>query len=66
MKNRIEIFSKTILIATMENNSDVQLRQGKDGFYMTSPKTGSHFIPSNGEITERVELHWEGFKKNQN
>lgn len=66
MKTRLQIISNTILIATMENNSDVQLRQGKDGFYMTSLKTGNHFIAStDGKISERVTAHWNGFKMNQ-
>lgn len=64
---RIKIISNSVLVATMEGNSDVQLRQSKDGYWMTSPKTGNHFITSqDGKISERVELHWNGFKLNQN
>lgn len=75
--NRIEIISRTVLVATMAGDaeyilpmgyaaSDVQLRQSKDGFWMTSPITGNHFIPSpTGEITKRVSAHWQGFKENQ-
>jgi hypothetical protein len=48
----------------MEGNSDVQLRKNSDGYYMTSPKTGNHFIKSN-EMDGRVISHWEGFKINQ-
>jgi hypothetical protein len=48
----------------MEGNSDVQLRKNSDGYYMTSPKTGNHFIKSN-EMDSRVISHWEGFKINQ-
>lgn len=51
------IVSKTTLI----DEFDVcQLRQGKDGFYMLSTKTGNHFV---GESTynERVRAHWSGF-----
>jgi hypothetical protein len=61
---RLWIFSNTDLIDTMEGNSDVQLRKNSDGYYMTSPKTGNHFIKSN-EMDGRVISHWEGFKINQ-
>jgi hypothetical protein len=56
----ISIVSKTNLIDEL---NDCQLRQGNDGFYMTSPKTGNHFV---GESTynERVRAHWAGFLKN--
>jgi hypothetical protein len=61
---RIWIFSNTELIETMEGNSDVQIRKNSDGYYMTSPKTGNHFIASNA-MDGRVIAHWEGFKVNQ-
>lgn len=62
---RIKLFSNSILIATDPNNSDVQLRQIKDEFWMTSPKTGEHMIIDT-HLSKRVEAHWEGFKQNQN
>lgn len=61
---RLWIFSNTVLIDTMKGNSDVQIRKNNDGYYMTSPKTGNHFIKSN-EMDVRVKAHWEGFKNNQ-
>jgi hypothetical protein len=64
LTKRVWIFSNTELIDTMEGNSDVQLRKNSDGYYMTSPKTGNHFIKSN-EMDGRVISHWEGFKINQ-
>ena len=53
----IKIVSNTNLIDEL---NDCQLRQGNYGFYMTSPKTGNHFV---GESTynERVRAHWSGF-----
>lgn len=56
----IKIISNTNLIDEL---NDCQLRQGNDGFYMTSPKTGNHFV---GESTynERVRAHWAGFLNN--
>jgi len=65
LTKRVWIFSNTELIETMEGNSDVQLRKNSDGYHMTSPKTGNHFIKSN-EMDSRVIAHWEGFKINQN
>lgn len=66
LTKRVWIFSNTELIETMEGNSDVQLRKkNNDGYYMTSPKTGNHFIKSD-EMDDRVIAHWEGFKINQN
>ena len=63
---RLQIISNTVLVATMRGNSDVQLRQSKEGYWMTSLKTGNHFIPSpSGKITDRVMAHWKGFKINQ-
>ena len=73
---RIQILSNTVLIATMSEatyilpkgytGTDVQLRQSKEGYWMTSPITGNHFIPSpNGDLTDRVKAHWDGFKENQ-
>lgn len=63
--SKIKINSISVLIATMENNSDVQLRQEKDNWWMVSPKTGTHCIKSE-TYSERVKAHWEGFKVNQN
>lgn len=62
--SRIKIFSNTDLIETMEGNSDVQLRKSNDGYYMTSPTTGNHFIVAK-ELDDRVKSHWDGFKINQ-
>jgi len=53
----IKIVSNTNLIDEL---NDCQLRQGNEGFYMTSPKTGNHFI-NETSYTERVKLHWSGF-----
>lgn len=62
---RVWIFNYTELIETMDGNSDVQLRFKKnDGFYMTSPTTGNHFIKSD-VFDSRVKAHWEGFQANQ-
>lgn len=61
----LQIISTSVLIATMANNSDVQLRQNKDCWYMISPKTGNHCVKSEN-FDERVKAHWEGFKANQN
>lgn len=60
----LQIISTSVLIATMENNSDVQLRQDKDSWYMISPKTGNHCVKSEN-LDARVKAHWEGFKINQ-
>ena len=65
LTKRVWIFSNTELIETMDGNSDVQLRKkNNDGYYMTSPKTGNHFIKSD-VMDSRVIAHWEGFKANQ-
>jgi hypothetical protein len=64
MKTQSQIVSKSVLVATMENNTDVQLRQEKDFWWMISPKTGTHCVISE-TLSERVRLHWEGFKINQ-
>ena len=61
----LQIIIDTVLVATMQGNSDVQLRYAKDTWYMISQKTGNHSIKAD-TYTKRVEAHWEGFKINQN
>lgn len=72
---RIDILLSTKLVANMPEEialgngyygSDVQLRVASDGYWMTSPITGNHFVPCSG-VSElpRVRAHWEGFKLNQ-
>lgn len=62
---KIKIVSNSILVAEMENNSDVQLRQENNTWWMISPKTGIHSI-NEPELNSRVQNHWNGFKINQN
>jgi hypothetical protein len=58
------IKATSVLIATAENNGNVQLRQNKNIWWMISPSTGMHCVKSD-TYSERVKAHWEGFKTNQ-
>ena len=49
----------------IKQENDCQLVATTEGFYMLSKKTGKHFVRE-GEHNTRVQLHWEGFIKNQN
>ena len=70
-----EIKSKGVL-QSRENGAELYLVIGKWNeaakkpdmhWYMISEKTGTHVVTSqSNRMEERVRLHWDGFKANQN
>jgi hypothetical protein len=59
------IIASSVLVATMDGNPEVQLRQNGDRWWMISNKTGMHTI-SSPELDTRVYAHWNQFQQNQN
>jgi hypothetical protein len=63
-----EIICNSVLVARMATNRQVEMRQANGRIYFLSPLTGIHSIVYDGTIAsyERAEMHWDGFKRNQN